>query len=241
MAQSNRALGSRQPDALAPNSNRDFWDSSKMHFRLTNKELGVTPTSKVVLGLSIGNGSLVAVKIVKFAPMNLSAMSRRRRVRDGYLVASSLDTILAEVKTMSALRSTKIVGYVTAAVFDERHELFLVMEYVSGGSLHHIARSHQDSRVPLWLARRYLREVLESLKYLHTKGVVHCDIKPQNVLVPDVGPCKLSDFGISRTISEVSPSKWPNNGTPMYMAPEAFRATLHKNQMFTVSVLCSER
>lgn len=220
---------------------RDFFDSSRMHFRLTDKKLGVTPTSRVVLGLSVDTGSLVAVKRIRFVPQNASALTKRRRARDGCLVANTFDTILAEVKTMAKLQSSKIVSYVTAVVFDKRNELFLVMEYVSGGSLHSIMHSHQGSRMPLWLARRYLREALESLKYLHAKGIVHCDIKPQNVLVPDVGPCKLSDFGISRTISEVSPTNRLNNGTRQYMAPEAFRGELtQKSDIFSFGVMLGE-
>jgi hypothetical protein len=98
---------------------------------------------------------------------------------------------------------------------------YLVMEYVAGGTL--------AERLPLPLpeALSVLRELASALAYAHEQGVVHRDIKPDNVLFGDNGAAKLADFGIARLNSGdgISPITEPIHvfGTPGYLAPEAAR------------------
>lgn len=93
------------------------------------------------------------------------------------------------------------------------------MEYIGGGSLHGYLKSKPNRRLEENDAKRIFKEIVESLKYCHSRCITHRDIKLENVLLDDHGAIKMIDFGFSTCI--------PNDkkikifcGTPSYMAPE---------------------
>jgi len=94
-----------------------------------------------------------------------------------------------------------------------RHVVF-ALEYMPGGDLGTMLADM--GCLPEASVRFYFAEVLLGLEYLHLEGVVHHDIKPQNMLVSATGHLKLTDFGLSTTLR--SGSKW--RGTLPYVAPE---------------------
>jgi serine/threonine-protein kinase len=96
---------------------------------------------------------------------------------------------------------------------------YIVMEYVEGRDLKSLIRS--DAPLPLDRALDLFVQACAGLGYAHRAGLVHCDVKPQNMLVTNDGRLKVTDFGIARAISEVVPrdveTVW---GTPHYFSPE---------------------
>ena len=101
--------------------------------------------------------------------------------------------------------------------------LFLYLEYVPGGSLGDLIRNFGPLSEKL--IKIYIRQILKGLQYLHSKGIVHRDIKAANVLLDTCGTVKLSDFGCSGQIS-LSSSHSENEllnsikGSIPWMAPE---------------------
>ncbi|KAG2244837.1 hypothetical protein Bca52824_093309 [Brassica carinata] len=94
----------------------------------------------------------------------------------------------------------------------------LLMEYVSGGSLHDLIKN-SGGKLPETVIRSYTRQILRGLFYLHERGIVHCDLKSQNVLVEENGVvCKIADMGCAKPVSRSDFS-----GTPAFMAPEVAR------------------
>ena len=100
----------------------------------------------------------------------------------------------------------------------------LLLEYAPGGSLTGLMKKRRGK---LWEfeARHYARMIIRGLRYMHERGVVHCDVKPDNVLVfpgEDGGNVvKLADFGLARRIN-VEEQIWvQQRGSPPYMSPEA--------------------
>ena len=90
---------------------------------------------------------------------------------------------------------------------------------MSRGSLYHVMKSDGPFNDPD--AKRIIREVVMGLVYLHKHGIVHRDIKADNILVDDNGNIKLADFGISmiaEAIDEDANEKF--EGSPYWMAPE---------------------
>ncbi|MFO0947896.1 MAG: serine/threonine protein kinase [Planctomycetota bacterium] len=90
---------------------------------------------------------------------------------------------------------------------------YYVMEYLERGSLEQFLNANELS-VPEALS--IFKEIAQGLANSHGKGVLHCDLKPANVLLDDEGRPRLADFGQSRLVKEQSPSL----GTLFYMAPE---------------------
>src|SRR5581483_2404363 len=92
-----------------------------------------------------------------------------------------------------------------------------VMEYVGGGTL--AERLAQQGKLSFAEAWRIFRELAESLSYVHRHGAVHCDIKPQNILLDSRGMPRLTDFGQARGQGPRGSSL----GTRFYMPPEQSR------------------
>ncbi|HEY4454351.1 MAG TPA: protein kinase [Pseudonocardiaceae bacterium] len=105
-------------------------------------------------------------------------------------------------------------------VVGEADDQWLVMEYVRSRSLAEIIAEHGKLSVPR--AIHYVRQIADALDAVHRAEVVHGDIKPANILIPDNGIAKLSDFGVSRQVwnAETLHTTGPVLGTPAYMAPE---------------------
>lgn len=96
---------------------------------------------------------------------------------------------------------------------------YLVMEIVRGQTIDRILK--ERGRMPLSEAARIVRTAAEALDMAHQKGVVHRDIKPQNMMITERGQLKLMDFGIARAWnSKTITSTGTALGTPAYMSPE---------------------
>lgn len=123
-----------------------------------------------------------------------------------------------EARSAASLRHQNIVQiYDQGESEDGSH--FMAMEYVSGGTLKekisHRGRLSSDE------AARIALKVAEALGAAHDKGVVHRDIKPQNVLLTETGEPKVADFGIARAASAATISQTSRVlGTAGYMSPE---------------------
>ncbi|KAG6634643.1 mitogen-activated protein kinase kinase kinase 18 [Carya illinoinensis] len=102
----------------------------------------------------------------------------------------------------------------------------LCMEYVPGGTLFDAIQRHQGGRLDEALIRAYTTQILEGLEYLHAFGLVHCDIKSQNILIGK-DASKIADLGCAKLVGNVAgngdPAISPICGTPMFMAPEVAR------------------
>eukprot|EP01064_Diplonema_japonicum_P034455 TRINITY_DN7140_c0_g1_i1.p1 TRINITY_DN7140_c0_g1~~TRINITY_DN7140_c0_g1_i1.p1 ORF type:complete len:712 (+),score=128.59 TRINITY_DN7140_c0_g1_i1:56-2191(+) len=133
-----------------------------------------------------------------------------------------MQSYVKEITTMRDLEHPNIVKYYYASYNRKEALMTLFMEFVPGGSLGKLVRS-MGSRLSEEQASVYLRQIVSGIGYLHTKGIIHRDIKGDNVLVDtNEGVCKISDFGsakqlggtLDRTVAKTV------TGTPNWMAPE---------------------
>ncbi len=123
--------------------------------------------------------------------------------------------------------------------------LFYVMPYVEGESLR--ARLDREGELPVPDAVRILREVADALAKAHAQGVVHRDIKPDNVMLAD-RHALVADFGVAKAVSDATGAAGITTagvalGTPAYMAPEQAAAdpnTDHRADIYAFGVLAYE-
>jgi serine/threonine-protein kinase len=126
---------------------------------------------------------------------------------------------IREARAAAALSHPNVV-----AVFDQGTDdgvVFLVMEYVHGHTLRDVLRSH--GRLGVADALAVLEPVLAALSAAHDAGLVHRDVKPENVLISSDGRVKVADFGLARAVAGTSQTATTSGlliGTVAYLAPE---------------------
>lgn len=100
---------------------------------------------------------------------------------------------------------------------------YLVMDYCEGGTLRQLMNA--DGTLTLTQKINLIGDVLAGLQHAHSRGIIHCDIKPENILLtlqPGTWRAHISDFGIARLMQNESMQAGSNTGSPAYMAPERF-------------------
>jgi len=124
----------------------------------------------------------------------------------------------AEAKASAKLTHPNIV---TAYDFglDSKH-LFIVMELVNGSHLKELIVNKEITSI--YNGFLLIKQASSGLAYAHSQGIIHCDIKPQNMLVSDEGTLKITDFGISRALETISRTEKHSEiwGSPFYISPE---------------------
>jgi len=124
----------------------------------------------------------------------------------------------AEAKASAKLTHPNILTTYDFGLDSKR--LFIVMELVDGSDLKDwIVKKNFSPEVSRF---NLIKQASSGLAYAHHQGIVHCDIKPQNMLVSDAGSLKISDFGISRALETISRTEKHNEvwGSPFYISPE---------------------
>jgi serine/threonine protein kinase len=127
-------------------------------------------------------------------------------------------SVIREIKIMEKLDHRFIAKLYEG--FDTHKQVFLVMEYVNGGSLHGYLKSKPNRQMPEQEVRFLFKQVVSALAYCHSRNVAHRDIKLENILLNEEKTMvKLIDFGFSTCIPNEKKVKL-FCGTPSYMAPE---------------------
>ena len=127
--------------------------------------------------------------------------------------------ILYEIKLLKKLRNHRnIVKYFEH--FENEKHFCIVMENISGGNL--LGAINKMSKFSEQMAKNIFKQLIETIKYLHSIGIVHRDIKPDNILIELDNTIKLCDFGVSKEIKE-GQLLTDSCGTPAFVAPEILK------------------
>lgn len=192
-------------------------DHRGARFIKSNKIIGRGTFGEVCVGMR-EDGALCAIKTMQLPTAAFASFGAENAGgSSGAMLSREVEALLSEVGTLSTLRHENIVRYYSSAVV-RGEEIAIMMEYVSGGSLARLLGYF--GRVPSSSTRRYAKDILKGLAYLHGKGIIHRDVGPNNTLLTVDGACKLSDFGCSTTLERLNGVV---AGTPWYMSPESAR------------------
>ena len=163
----------------------------------------------------LGRGGMATVLL---AADEQIARSVAIKVLDQHPVGDDLARFRREIDLVSGLQHPNVVPVFDAGVLDGRP--YFVMPYITGESLRHrFAREHQ---LPLDDVVSITTDIAQALDFAHARGVLHRDVKPENVLLSE-GRAMLADFGVALTIAaphERLTGTGMVMGTPAYMSPE---------------------
>lgn len=203
------------------------------HRRYTVQEkLGVGGMGTVYAAQDRLTGEKVALKRV--------LISSAKSVDDS--TSDFLTALATEFRTLAGLRHPHIVRVIDYGFGFEEGEPqpYFTMEYVPDAKTLTKAASDQ----PLETQVRLLTEMLMAVAYLHRRGVIHHDLKPDNVLVDRNGRVKVLDFGLAQNVKGKADGAVPEGvmGTMVYMAPELFAeaAASVKSDLYAVGLLIYE-
>lgn len=176
--------------------------------------IGKGSYGRVYLGINLTTGDFLAVKQVE--------VNQKAAGQDKDKMKEMVSALDQEIDTMQHLEHPNIVQYLGCE--RKEYSISIFLEYISGGSVGGCLRKH--GKFGESLVSSLTRQTLEGLAYLHREGVLHRDLKADNILLDVDGTCKISDFGISKKTDNIYGNDVTNSmqGSVFWMAPEVIRS-----------------
>ena len=173
--------------------------------------LGEGGMARVYKALDTNLKAEVAIKFIRVDDLPMDQIER------------TIESFRVEAKKMAGLSHSNIVSISDFGEY--KHTPYLVMPLLHGGSLKKYIGAQMEWRAAAGL----IAPIAEALDYTHRKGIIHCDVKPANILLTESGDPMLTDFGIAKIIDVAEARQLTLTGsiigTPEYMAPEQYIST----------------
>ena len=178
------------------------YPNTNLNFYLYGRLIGQGAFGKVNIGLNILTGRVVAIK--SFNKKSLSANG------------DNMKKILSETDLMKKLNHPNVTKILE--MFEDDGYILIAMEYINGGNLFSFVKKRR--KLSEKTAKFLFRQIILGIKHIHSKKIVHRDIKLENILIDLNNNIKICDFGIGRILKNEKQMLYDKCGTPMYMAPE---------------------
>ncbi|XP_035249269.1 mitogen-activated protein kinase kinase kinase 2 [Anguilla rostrata] len=191
------------------------------------KLLGQGAFGRVYLCYDADTGRELAVKQVQFDPESPET-------------SKEVSALECEIQLLKNLFHERIVQYYGCLRDTQERTLSIFMEYMPGGSIKDQLKSY--GALTENVTRKYTRQILEGVSYLHSNMIVHRDIKGANILRDSAGNVKLGDFGASRRLQTICLSGTgikSVTGTPYWMSPEVISGEGYGRKADIWSVGCT--
>ena len=226
----------------------DCWDNIKY---IRGKMIGQGSFGSVYMALHTLTAELMAVKQVELPTTAGTAIDSKKN--------NMVEALKREIALLRDLKHPNIVQYLGSS--SENNYLNIFLEYVPGGSIAKMLVDYGAMEEPM--AGKLVRQILVGLAYLHSKDIIHRDIKGANILVDTHGDVKISDFGISKRVQDsktllssensaaaagggkvaTGRSAFANNrvslqGSVFWMAPEVVKQTAYTRKADIWSLGC---
>ncbi|NXA44777.1 M3K3 kinase, partial [Nothocercus julius] len=191
------------------------------------KLLGRGAFGEVYLCYDADTGRELSVKQVPFDP-------------DSQETSKEVNALECEIQLLKTLRHDRIVQYYGCLRDPEERKLSIFVEYMPGGSIKDQLKAY--GALTENVTRKYTRQILQGVFYLHSNMIVHRDIKGANILRDSAGNVKLGDFGASKRIQTICMSGTgikSVTGTPYWMSPEVISGEGYGRKADVWSVACT--
>uniref|UniRef100_A0A669CX90 Serine/threonine-protein kinase PLK n=1 Tax=Oreochromis niloticus TaxID=8128 RepID=A0A669CX90_ORENI len=144
------------------------------------------------------------------------------------------DKITNEIELHRTLSHKHVVKF--SHYFEDQENIYIFLELCSRKSLAHIWKARHTLTEPE--VRYYLRQIISGLKYLHSRGILHRDLKLGNFFINENMELRLGDFGLAAKLETVEQRKKTICGTPNYLAPEVLNRQGHGTESDVWSLGC---
>uniref|UniRef100_A0A1Y1JTH8 Protein kinase domain-containing protein n=1 Tax=Photinus pyralis TaxID=7054 RepID=A0A1Y1JTH8_PHOPY len=169
-------------------------DSDQIIYQTKKKRLKLV--GKYVMGDLLGEGSYGKVKemldsetLCRHA-VKILKKHKLRRIPNGE------QNVQREIKLLRTLKHKNVINLVDVLYNEEKQKMYLIMEFCVG-SLQGMLEATPLKRFPLFQAHDYFVQLVDGLEYLHSRRIIHKDIKPGNLLLTLKGDLKISDLGVA--------------------------------------------
>lgn len=184
----------------------------------------------------LGQGSQGVVYLAEDPDLKRKVAIKSVNLKSNLRLNGNIEQLLAEARTVSKLQHSNIVSIFDIGMQDQNP--YLVLEFIDGESLQsHIRRGgNLDQKI------RIMLDILNGAAAAHDRDIVHCDIKPANIMLNEQGQAKIADFGLAYLTDATAGSKGELYGTPQYMAPEYIETRRHQkvSDVFSIGLVCYE-
>lgn len=194
----------------------------------------------------VGSGGMGVVH--KVEDLRTNSIVAMKILRDGLGGSSkALDRFFREARIAASLKDPHIVQIFDYNISSENGQSYICMEFVDGPSLREIVDQHFEETIStnkefVTEMLYYSIQVLGALEPTHKKGIIHRDIKPDNIMITSRGEVKITDFGIVHVEEATFTPTGAMLGTPRYMSPEQVSGAKidGRSDIYSVGILMYE-
>lgn len=170
----------------------------------------------------LGKGAQGIVYLAHDPELDRKVAIKSVSLKSGFQQQHDIDHLLQEARTVSKLQHPNIVSIYDAG--SDQLNPYLVLEYVEGESLQSFMKKSLSDQQAIHI----MRDVLSGVAAAHAQGIIHCDLKPANILITPKGQAKVADFGLALLADTQHEDESQLAGTPQYMAPEYIETRKHQ-------------
>merc|ERR1719341_2998420 len=182
----------------------------------TTKVLG-----RYVMGDVLGEGSYAKVKEAIDSETLVRRAVKIMKKRKLRKIPHGEANVEREIALLQELSHKNVMKLIEVLYNEEKGKIYMVLEYCCA-VLKDMLDQTPEKKFPVWQSHDYFTQLLDGLGYLHSKGIIHKDIKPGNLLLDQAGVLKIADFGVCEQLDMFAKddSITTSQGTPAFQPPE---------------------
>merc|ERR1719228_1426556 len=186
-----------------------------------NKKKTTKVLGRYVMGDVLGEGSYAKVKEAIDQDTLIRRAVKIMKKRKLRKIPNGEANVEREIRLLNELCHKNVMKLIDVLYNDEKGKIYMVLEYCCA-VLKDMLDQSNAKKFPVWQSQDYFCQLISGLDYLHSKGIIHKDIKPGNLLLDQAGLLKIADFGVCEQLDMFAKDDTitTSQGTPAFQPPE---------------------